>query len=391
MIRKSIYAGWIISSILLFLYSFTQVDLSLTLSRIPIGNQVIKSFQFIGYFQRPLSSALYLFVIVLLFSLYLFTLKLVKNGQLKRRDIWKIIIAVGIILTLSYNAFSYDLFNYIFDARIVTHYGLNPYQQKALDFPGDPMLSFMHWTHRIYPYGPFWLILTIPLSYLGFGYFLPTLYLFKILALFNYLGIVYFIEKILKKIRPQDMLLGMVFFAFNPLVLIEALVSAHNDIAMLFFSVLSLYLFFGKKYILSFIIFILSVGIKFATVILLPVYAIFFIKRKFKNFNNDITFDFSIILMTIAVVLASNRTNYQPWYLLLILPYASFVSSKYFIFIPSLIFSLFSLLQYIPFLYLGNWNAPVPEILAQLNYSAVVVSAAVTALWFVKKRINREV
>src|SRR3989304_8803431 len=262
MIRKSIYVGWIISALFLFLYSFTQVDLGLTLTRISIWQTIQRSFQYIGYFQRPLSSALFASIIIILFLLYIATLKFTLDGKLKRADIWKIILTVGIILTLSYNAFSYDLFNYIFDARIVTHYGQNPYFQKALDYPGDPMLSFMQWTHRLYPYGPVWLILTIPLSFIGSNIFLLTFFLFKFFLTGCYLGSAYLVYLINKKILPEYKDFNLVLFALNPLVIIESLVSSHNDIVMVLFALLGLYLFFFGKKILAIISVTLSAMIK---------------------------------------------------------------------------------------------------------------------------------
>ena len=135
----------------LFLYSFTQIDLSLTFSRIDFLRNLVKSFQYIGYFNRPISTYIYVGLLALLFGFYIYFLKLAQNKRIKRDLVWKLIIATIVILLFSYNAFSYDLFNYIFDAKIFTHYHMNPYLHKALDFPGDPMLSFMRWTHRAYP------------------------------------------------------------------------------------------------------------------------------------------------------------------------------------------------------------------------------------------------
>ena len=163
----------------LFFYSFTQVDLSLTLSQASIFQTVEKSFQQIGYFNRPLSAGLYLLFLILMFSYYVYFLYLAYKKRIATKDIFIIITLTGIFLTFSYNAFSYDLFNYIFDAKIITFYHKSPYIYKALDFPVDPMLSFMHWTHRYYPYGPFWLVLTAPLSYAGANIFLLTFFIFK--------------------------------------------------------------------------------------------------------------------------------------------------------------------------------------------------------------------
>ncbi|MBP9815567.1 MAG: hypothetical protein KBC63_04610, partial [Candidatus Levybacteria bacterium] len=187
MIKKFTIFLWIFAFISLFFYSFVQVDLGLTLNRASLVQTIQKSFQYVGYFNRPLSTYLFIFVIVYLFLTYCFTLYGVYKKLLSGKLIWGIVILASAILLFSYNAFSYDLFNYVFDAKIITQYGQNPYEHKALDYPGDPMLGFMHWTHRTYPYGPLWLGITTPLSFLGGGYFLPTFYLFKLLMVGAYL------------------------------------------------------------------------------------------------------------------------------------------------------------------------------------------------------------
>ena len=385
---KFIEVGYLLTIVGLFLYSFTQIDLSLTLSQVSIWQTAEKFFKNIGYFQRPLSSAIFVSVVLLLFTFYLLILNAVRSKKISKKSIWLLIISSTIILNFSYNAFSYDLFNYIFDAKIVAFYHQNPYLHKALDFPGDPMLSFMHWTHRLYPYGPVWLGLTVPLA-VGLKFFLLTFFLFKILISLSFVGTVYFIGKILKKVSPEDEAFGITFFALNPLVVIESLVSSHNDMVMIFFAVCSVYLLMNKKYIRSIILFILSIGVKFATAFILPIYIlILFIKKRKKEVNWQFLFTLVASIMIIPVVLASYRTNFQPWYLLNILPFAALVSRKYYIFIPSVILSLFATFEYLPFLYLGNWDKPVPSILFWMTASSIILSLLFTIAWGLKKVIK---
>src|SRR3989338_9479165 len=264
--------GYVLTIIFLFLYSFTQVDLNLTLSQFSLWQIAQKFFQQIGYFNRSLSTSFYILIVLLLFGFYFFFLSLASKNKISKKQVWFLTIISTVILSFSYNAFSYDVFNYMFDARIVTHYGQNPYLHKALDFSSDPMLNFMRWTHRTYPYGPAWLFLTVPLSFIGFNFFLFTFFLFKFLGSLSFLGTAYFIAKILKKASPKNELFGLSLFVFNPLVIIETLVSSHNDMVMIFFGVLSLYLLVNKKYITSILYLIFSIGIKFATVSLLPIF-----------------------------------------------------------------------------------------------------------------------
>lgn len=386
---KFLQLGYLISAVCLFLYSFTQVDLSLTLSQWSVWQVIQKYFQHIGYFQRPLSSLLFVGIILALFVFYLLILNSVYRKKISRKIIWFLIISTTVILTFSYNAFSYDLFNYIFDAKIVTFYHQNPYLHKALDYASDPMLSFMHWTHRIYPYGPTWLGLTIPLSFVGLQFFLPTFFLFKILISMSFLGTVFFISKILRKFSLKDELFGIAFFALNPLVIMESLVSAHNDIVMIFLMVWALYLLMNIKYIRSIILFILSIGVKFATAFALPIYIfIIFLQKRKKEINWQLLFTVTTVIMIIPIILASYRTNFQPWYLLNILPFAALVSGNYYIFIPSITLSLFAVFEYLPFLYLGNWDNPVPSILFWMTTSAIVLSLFFTIVWSLKKVIK---
>lgn len=381
--------GYLLAIVGLFFYSFTQVDLSLTLSRISAWQVAEKFFQHIGYFQRPLSSYLFAGIVLSLFIFYFLILRAVYKKNISKKTIWFLIIAATVILTFSYNAFSYDLFNYIFDAKIVTYYNQNPYVHRALDFPGDPMLSFMHWTHRFFPYGPIWLFLTVPLSFVGLQFFLPTFFLFKILISLSFIGTAFFIGQILKKISPEHESFGIAFFALSPLVVIESLVSSHNDIVMIFFAIYSVYLLMNKKYIRSIILLGLSVGIKFASLFLLPIFLLaYFFEKNNKKLNWGVLFSTMTIIMIIPVVLASYRTNFQPWYLLNILPFAALVSRNYYIFIPSVILSLFSVLEYLPFLYLGNWDNPVPSILFWMTTSSIVLSLLFTIAWSVKKVIK---
>lgn len=390
--KKVLLIAYIITLVALFLYSYTQLDLSLTFSRIEFLRRIVNSFQYIGYFNRPLSTFIFITLLVLLINFYFGFLIMVYTKYLDSKSVWKLILITTGILAFSYNAFSYDLFNYMFDAKIITHYFQNPYVHKALDFPGDPMLSFMHWTHRTYPYGPVWLVLTVPLSFIGFNYFIPTFLFFKLLMAAAFLGTVYYLGKILQKISPDNYLRGITFFALNPLVIIESLVSAHLDIVMIFFAVWSLHQLINRKYLLAFILLLISVGIKFMTAVLIPVYlliAYLQIKNKTVNWNSMMLL--GSILMTGTIIYASQRTNYQPWYMLDVLFIGALISNKVYIFIPLITISFFSILVYWPFIYLGNWDQPVPQILSALQIISYVVSIIALGTYYITRKKNNDV
>src|SRR5579872_2689561 len=97
--------AYFIVIVALFLYSYTQVDLSLTLSRASIFQTVEKGFQYIGYFNRPLSTYLFCTIVGLLLVGYGLFLKFTKEKKFTLATFWKILIPVTIILTFAYNAF----------------------------------------------------------------------------------------------------------------------------------------------------------------------------------------------------------------------------------------------------------------------------------------------
>jgi hypothetical protein len=369
-------SGFLVVAGLFFLYSFTQIDLSLTFSQASLFQNIQKAFQYIGYFNRPVSAQLFVYLVVLLYLFYLLLLERVKAKKIPAKRLWLLIAVVTVLFSVAYNAFSYDLFNYIFDAKIVTEYQENPYVKKALDFPGDPMLSFMRWTHRVYPYGPVWLGITVPLSFLGLNKFILTFFLFKFLMAAAFAGTVYYLYKILKKTFPDQALLGTAFFALNPLVLTESLISAHNDIVMVFLAVAAVYFLTRKHFVIAVFLLLLSIGIKFATVFLLPgfLWVIYLHLRK-KEIPWEKVFLLMVLFMIGAVIAASLRTNFQPWYLLLLLPFAALLAHKKSMLIPTVLVSVTALFNYLPFLSTGNWDPPIPGILLSLNIVSGVIAA----------------
>jgi hypothetical protein len=387
---KYYFIGYVLSVIGLFLYSFTQVDLSLTLSRASIYQYIEKGFQYIGFFNRPLSSLFYILILLFLFIFYALILIKINKDKISRKTLWVIILITTGILTFSYNAFSYDLFNYIFDAKIFTHYGLNPYSFMALDFPKDPMLSFMHWTHRTYPYGPIWLGLTIPVSFLGLNYFLPTFFLFKILVSASFIGTVFYIEKILNSVAPKKALFNIAFFALNPLLLIEVLVSSHNDMPMMFFAILAIYLAIKHRWLLGFFVLVLSALTKQVTVFLIVPYVLFwgmtFLRKKFSEAILIKSFVLFIILGFIYVL---TKIEVQPWYFLWIFTLVSLLNLNKFIilFVNGIIVGL--LLRYLPFIYYGNWDGIVINLKLYVTLIAPALSLVALGLLSLPGKVKR--
>src|SRR5258708_3583903 len=147
---KLLFFLWFFGIVCLFLYFLTEVDFNLILSQNHAILSFQRYFQQIGFFQRSLSTFLFISITTNFFFLYIIFLRAAKKRHITKKQIWMLVLFAAIFLNFSYNAFSYDLFNYIFDARIITHYHLNPYMHIPLDFPVDTILLFIHWSHRLF-------------------------------------------------------------------------------------------------------------------------------------------------------------------------------------------------------------------------------------------------
>jgi hypothetical protein len=386
---RILFLSFIASIAALFFYSFTQVDLSLTLSKASLLQSLQKQFQYIGFFDRPLSTFIFVVILLGLFACYFLALYLVRKGILKLKHTKLLIFISFIGLVFSYNAFSYDLFNYIFDAKILSFYHQNPYFHKPLDYMLDPMLNFMRWTHRFYPYGPTWLVLTVPLTFIGMNIFIPTFFMFKLLMGLSLLGSSFLIYKISEKLFPSYKLFNLCFFALNPLVIVETLVSAHNDIPMIFLFLLSFYLFMENKKFKSMILFILSIGVKYSTLSFAPVFVYaWYLRSKKKQINWEKLLLFGLTLSLSTIAYASLRTTFQPWYLLVPLSIATFISRNKYIFISSILASVFAVSIYIPYVFMTDYAPEFPAVIQKIEAVGLVVSLIPLIYFLLVKKLR---
>lgn len=351
--------SWLLSLFSLFVFSYTQIDLNLTFLNWEPYLKLQQSLINLGYFQRQTNMWFFILTLISMIILYVLTIYLVYKNKITFKQLGVIILGVSFISFLSYNAFSRDIFNYMFYGKIITIYGQNPYLHRPLDFPQDEWIRFMHWVHVTYPYGPVLLGMFIVPSFFGFGKFLVTYFLFKLLFVLSYLIICVYIYKTVQSIDiaikyKSASLLAVASFALNPLVLINGLNSPHVDIIMAAFSVVSIYYLLSQKIIKSVVFLVLSIGVKFATFIYLPIFNSYAVKILGYKYWFICLFLLSFFG---SVILQSYGRGLQIWYFILplsILPFLVYsIKLKWLIFlnlIPNLYFY-----SYIIFILTGQW------------------------------------
>lgn len=360
--------------IFLTIFSYAYVDLNLTISKNPLIVNFVSFMQQLGYFNRLTATTIYLFFLIIAFSFYVFNLRFFFLKKIGPFYLKISTITNTLILIFAYPFLSADLFNYLFDAKIILNYHANPYTHRPLDFPNDEWLRFMRWVHRYSPYGPLWLLMSLIPSSLAFGKFILNIFFFKLFIAFYHLLNSYLIYKILKKINPKKVLFGTALYALCPLFLIEGVANAHNDIVLTTFLLGSIYYLVYKRPTFSYLSLFLGSLLKYIPILNLPWLVLALLFGKFKNsekikkdraklliFANlatmaVLTYIFSSFRITVPFVSSgATQVQFQPWYLFWTLPYVAIIPQVWLITL-SIAFSIGASLRYLPFLYYGDWS-----------------------------------
>ncbi|OGK30457.1 hypothetical protein A3F29_00440 [Candidatus Roizmanbacteria bacterium RIFCSPHIGHO2_12_FULL_33_9] len=341
--KKIIYFSYFLLLVFFSFFSYLFIDPNLVYLKNLYTGFVFEN--------REVTTLLY---IVLVMAFFLGYSQILKNIRMIDISSLKLLIGLtALILVFSYPAFlSFDIFNYIATAKTLFFYGENPYLVMPIEFAGDPLLLFTHAANKIALYGPLWIGLTSIPYFLSFGHFLTILFSLKVFIALFYLGTIYTLWKITKNV------FSIVFFAFNPLVVVETLMSYHNDIVMMFFALVSFYFLSKRKIFLAMSFLIVSILIKYATIFLIPVFIYVLIKivKREKNYWDNI-YLISAILMFTIFLLSSLRVEIYSWYGIWFLSFLSLVQKRKTILYGSLALSLGLLLRYIPFMFFGIYDS----------------------------------
>lgn len=328
--KTALYVVYALVLLATTIYSFALIDPNLTFFNNAVWAAFRDSMVQLGYYQRQLSWFLYLTLMALLFVFhYIF----VKNDQ--KVNLKYISVMVGVILLFSYPFLSHDLFNYMFDAKIFTYYQQNPYLHRALDYPHDTWLRFMHWTHRTYAYGPVYLPLSFIPSYLSFAKFALGFFFFKLMNVLFYWLAIFVLNKINRR--------SAVFFATNPYILVEGLISAHNDLIYLSMSLVGIYFLFKNSEVKGRIMLLLSAGIKYIS---LPLIGL--------TKNNWMYSNYIVLLaQMVLIVYVCMQKGIQQWYFLAFIAFIPFFDR--FVIRLNILFAAL-LISYYPYIRLGGWG-----------------------------------
>jgi hypothetical protein len=163
------------------------------------------------------------------------------------------LIVLGLICSLFPVVTSPDIFSYISYARMGILYHLNPLVSVPRAISHDPVYQYLYWTDQPSAYGPVWAIISGALQWItgiaGTASLAPMVLALRLLGLLAHLWsslLVWSIAGYLLRARGQPTsplrMQATLAFAWNPLLLFEACVNAHNDTVVFLFVLLAIWL-----------------------------------------------------------------------------------------------------------------------------------------------------
>ena len=213
----------------------------------------------------------------------------------------KTIILVSIILSLpfliTYSVLTGDVFAYVANIK-VSALG-NPYVLTPAYLGNDLILKLVDPAWHSWPsaFGPLWNIFSKLVGYITQR---PDIFILIIKTLS--LAALCFCVKILAK-KTQPALL--VLFAWSPIVLVEAVADAHNDIFIALGLVLALY--WLKKPIKSSLALGASIALKYIPILALPAILLNYQKSR-KDIGKYIFFSLAVVIITLTPFWAGMNT-----------------------------------------------------------------------------------
>lgn len=187
------------------------------------------------------------------FVVYLLALRRLP-GSISWRFIKRSTLLIGCLYVLIPVVTSPDLFSYIAYARMAVLHNLNPLTTIPTAIQNDPVYKYIFWVDQPSAYGPTWAIVTSFLQGLlavfRNTYIMPMVLALRITGLVMHListRLVWLISGQFQQLNGRPALAtrkrirATLAFAWNPLLLFEACVNAHNDAMLVVFVLLMIW------------------------------------------------------------------------------------------------------------------------------------------------------
>lgn len=347
--------SFLVVSFSLFIFSYLWVDRALIYTLAESRPSILNLLKVVDYGNHHRANLAIIYIALLALFFFLKNTFLLRSltDKFAERTLFLVFLITTLIFTFSYNFLSNDLFTYLFSAKMLWFYHLNPYivaPKELIEI--DFSISFLRNIQNTYFYGPIALAYSsIPVIILSANKILSNLILIRLMnaTLFYLTGILIY------KITDKDKRIFGWWF-FNPMLVIELLVNAHNDLLLISSFVISVY-FINRKRVLGLVILAFSSLTKFAeilgqaaTLVLggLPI----LLTEKLKPYYFKLVFLLFLVYLTIGNVLV------RPWYYTWIFMFIPFARLKTVSLIIIDILSFMFVANYYSYIKTGFWSGP---------------------------------
>jgi hypothetical protein len=185
---------------------------------------------------------------VLILICYLFALRSLPE-RIGRRYILISTLLIGSVCVLVPVVTSQDIFSYIIYARMAIIYQLNPLTTLPGAIHADPVFQHLYWKDQPSAYGPTWIYITGFLQQVTGDSVVGMILALRLLSLGAHLWSTLLIWSIGGRLQRQKrgiiskraLTQATLAFAWNPLLLFEACVNAHNDAVLLLFVLIAIW------------------------------------------------------------------------------------------------------------------------------------------------------
>jgi len=221
-----------------------------------------------------------------LFTLYGLACRIASRIGRSRRPLILFVAFAALFAAVAVSTYpiaSTDAYGYLVFGRILERCHGNPLVIATTLLSQDPLIARAPWPDAPYLYGPLWAIVSGAVSFLAGDNILFAMVLFKVLRLLAYLGTTILIFHWMTKRGTYPPAAGTLFFAWNPLVIVEMMGNARDDglVAILIVIVLAAYALVENRARSGLVLAAASTLVKLTPAVLFPVFLVFIVRRSF--------------------------------------------------------------------------------------------------------------
>ena len=174
---------------------------------------------------------------------FLLILWAAERGLVSTKTVLTLTVAYHLAILLLPLLLSRDVFSYAYYGRILSRYGGNPYVNTPADYPANDLWRFTWpgWRETPSVYGPVFVWLAAAITAI-FRSIPDVIMAFRAVAVAASLGAVWFVVKLVQRVKPSKTAYAAAMIGLNPVVLFHTVGGGHVDVLVMLSVAAAIYL-----------------------------------------------------------------------------------------------------------------------------------------------------